>query len=372
MSAAGAKKAKPGEEKKPRRRVKKVAGHSGHHGGAWKVAYADFVTAMMALFLVLWLLSQADTKLKESIANYFRAPGAFTTLRSGILDGPRKPSKEPSSMTSKDEEKAFLSAAIMIKRQFSSRPEFSRYKDQIKVDVTPEGLRIQIIDKADKVSFPTGSSELTAPALAILKEIARGICQMPNPINIGGHTDSKPFGSNAGYTNWELSTDRANAARRALEANCVKPDQIRRVIGYADTEPIVPDDRTAAANRRISITVLRTAGNKGGGPPLLGTLVEKGQGEETVDEEKQRKSGDEKPSDQSAVPPGARGAEKKPPRAGAEGDTFSRKSESLKSNGKEEAGGSEANRAKARLRAQGSVSVGSPDELPSRVKRVRE
>ena len=206
MSAATAKKsgAKHGEEKKPRRRIKKVAGHGGHHGGAWKVAYADFVTAMMALFLVLWLLSQADTKLKESIANYFRAPGAFNTLRGGILDGPRKPSKEPSSLTSKDEEKAFLSAAISIKRQFSARPEFNGVKDQVKVDVTAEGLRIQIIDKADKVSFDSGSSELKDSAKLILTEVAKGICQMPNPINIGGHTDSKPFGDGAGYTNWEL------------------------------------------------------------------------------------------------------------------------------------------------------------------------
>jgi len=248
------------EEKKPRRRVKKARAHAGHHGGAWKVAYADFVTAMMALFLVLWLVSQADTKLKQSIANYFRSPGVFDSMQGGILSQAKKLTKEPGSLTSKDDEQALYHVAESLQKQFSTRPEFSKYKDQVKVEVTDEGLRIQLIDKADRVSFASGSAQVSAEAQAVLTEIATSICSLPNKINIGGHTDSRVFPSENGYTNWELSADRANAARRILEAGCVKPDQIRRIVGFADTEPMVPEDPYAPANRRISITVLRLAG----------------------------------------------------------------------------------------------------------------
>lgn len=247
------------EAPKPRRRVKKARGHGGHHGGAWKVAYADFVTAMMALFLVLWLVSQADVKLKQAIAAYFRSPGVFDTMAGGILSAAKKVSNEPTNQTSKDDDQALFSAAETLKKQFDTRPEFSKSKDRIKIEVTEEGLRIQIVDKADRVSFQSGSADLGEDAKAVLEEIAQGICTLPNKINIGGHTDSRVFPSNNGYTNWELSADRANAARRTLEANCVKPEQIRRIVGFADTELIVPNDPFSPANRRISITVLRLA-----------------------------------------------------------------------------------------------------------------
>jgi chemotaxis protein MotB len=246
-------------EKKPRRRVKKVRGHAGgHHGGAWKVAYADFVTAMMALFLVLWLVSQADTKLKQAIASYFRSPGVFSSQAGGVLDGPKKVSKEPTSMTSKDEEQALFSMASMLKKKFSTTPEFGKYKDQIRIEMTEQGVRIQILDKADRVSFDSGRAELTPGAKSILGEISTAICQLPNPLLIGGHTDRHLFPPDSSYTNWELSADRANAARRALEQGCVKPEQIKRIVGYADTELLVPEDPYATANRRISITVMRT------------------------------------------------------------------------------------------------------------------
>lgn len=249
----------PEQPPKGRRRVKKAKGHGGHHGGAWKVAYADFVTAMMALFLVLWLVSQADTKLKEAIASYFRSPGVFDHISGGVLSGAKKVSSDPSAATSKDDEQALFSVAQTLQKKFSTRPEFSKVKDQVKVDVTEEGLRIQINDKADKVSFSSGSAELNPEASQILTEIANGICGLPNKINIGGHTDSYVFPSTKGYTNWELSADRANAARRVLQSVCVKPEQIRRIVGFADTEPMVPGDPFAPANRRISITVLRQA-----------------------------------------------------------------------------------------------------------------
>jgi chemotaxis protein MotB len=239
--------------KRPRRRIKKVKGH-GHHGGSWKVAYADFVTAMMALFLVLWLVSQADIKLKEAIANYFRSPGVFTSIKGGILNRPSKLSKDPNPA---DDEQALMSAAVMLRKSFQRKPEFESIKDQVKIEVTEEGLRIQILDKAERVSFSPGRAELTQEARSILHEVARAICSLPNPIFIGGHTDRRLFPKDSPYTNWELSADRANAARRFLETSCVSPEQIRRVIGYADTEPLIPSDPYAPANRRISITLSR-------------------------------------------------------------------------------------------------------------------
>lgn len=230
------------------------------------MAFADFMTAMFALFLVLWLVSQADTKLKAAIANYFRSPGVFNTVQGGVLQGPKKVSKEPTSMTSKDDEQALFSTAALLQKKFSTRPEFTKYKEQIKIDVSDEGLRIELVDKAEKVSFDSGSAELNPQTRAILAEIAQGICALPNKIKVAGHTDRKDFPPGSTYTNWELSADRANAARRELEANCVRPEQIHRIVGYADTEPLVPEDPYAPANRRISIIVMRLVPNPASTP----------------------------------------------------------------------------------------------------------
>lgn len=247
------------EENKPRRKKKSAKHHAGHHGGAWKVAFADFMTAMMALFLVLWLVSQADTKLKQAIAQYFRSPGVFDTMKGGILSQAKKVSREPTSLTSKDDEQVLFTVAQKLEKSIKARPEFAKYKDQIRIQVTEEGLKIELIDKAERVSFPSGSSEIAPEARMILEEIARGLCEVPNKINIGGHTDSQVFASDNGYTNWELSADRANAARRVLESICVKSEQINRIVGYADTEPLDPADKFSPSNRRISIMVLRLA-----------------------------------------------------------------------------------------------------------------
>src|SRR5438046_2797218 len=138
--------APPEPPKLPRRRIKKTRKHGGHHGGAWKVAYADFVTAMMALFLVLWLVSQADVKLKQAIAAYFRSPGVFDTMQGGILSQAKKVSKEPAALTSKDDDQTLFGVAEALQKQFATRPEFSKYKDQVKIDVSDEGLRIQLLD----------------------------------------------------------------------------------------------------------------------------------------------------------------------------------------------------------------------------------
>jgi chemotaxis protein MotB len=253
-------------QKKPRRRVKKIKGHGGgHHGGSWKVAYADFVTALMALFLVLWLVSQADMKVKQAIASYFRSPGVFDTQAGGVLAGPKKASKEPTELTSKEEEQALFGMATMLKKKFSTAPEFGKVKEQIRIEMTEQGVRIQILDNADRVSFDSGRADLTPGAIAILAEIAKAVCQLPNPLLIGGHTDRQLFPTGSSYTNWELSADRANAARRALEQGCVEPTQIKRIVGYADTELMIPEDPYATANRRISIIVMKTSGTETAG-----------------------------------------------------------------------------------------------------------
>ncbi len=317
------------EEKKPRRRVKKVKGHGGHHGGAWKVAYADFVTAMMALFLVLWLVSQADMKVKQAIASYFRSPGVFDSMDGGILPQSKKVSREPGALTAKDDEQALVNVAQTLKKQFSTRPEFSRYKEQVQIDVTEEGLRIQIIDKADRVSFPSGSAKLAGEAEQILSEIAAGICSLPNKINIGGHTDSRVFPSDNGYTNWELSADRANAARRILEAGCVKTEQIRRIVGFADTELMVPSDPYSPANRRISISVLRLAPAK--------------------EDSKSEEEGAEKSADVNVTD-----TAKKPV---SKNENPAKKSESK-----------EVQKVKTKLQTEGAVTVGEADEIPEKLK----
>lgn len=337
----------PEEEEKPRRRPKKAAAHAGHHGGAWKVAFADFMTAMMALFLVLWLVSQADMKLKQSIAAYFRSPGVFDTMQGGILSQAKKVSKEPEALTSKDDEQVLFSVAQTLQKKFESRPEFARIRDQVKIQVTEEGLKIEIVDKAEQVSFPSGSAKMTADSEALLKEIASAICSLPNQINIGGHTDSYVFpSSDNSYTNWELSADRANAARRVLEANCVKPEQVNRIVGFADTQPFVPGDKFAASNRRISITVLRL--------PVPDTATT------TSDEEGQ----DEDP---------AKIVEKTPPTK-----VEKPANANVKTVEKSPAGNSNSNSVlpapdeksalKNKLKTDGAVVVGTPDKIPVKPK----
>lgn len=230
--------------------------HGGHHGGSWKVAYADFVTAMMALFLVLWLVSQGDQKLKESIANYFRSPGVFKTVQGGLLHGSTKIVDKTTPLSNTEEDQPLIAAATALREKFAKLPQFAKYKDQIKIEFTKEGLRIEIIDKAEQVSFRSGSAELTPAAKEILREVATAICDLSNLIHIGGHTDAHVYPDGSTYTNWELSSDRANAARRELEADCVKKEQLQRIIGYANTQPLDTNNPFAPANRRISILLL--------------------------------------------------------------------------------------------------------------------
>jgi chemotaxis protein MotB len=251
---------------------KKKAHHAPHHGGAWKVAYADFVTAMMALFIVLWLLTQADMRLKQQIAQYFRQPGV---LPGGSIINPESQSKsrDPKVVTREilvveggaeedllQEEKGTIERAI--ERVAEQNPELAHLKDQVIVQVTDQGLSIQVVDKGRNMLFDLSSSRLKPPVIELLKHLAVELGKLPNFIQIGGHTDSRPYPPASGITNWDLAFERANAARRVLETHGLWQGQIRRVVGYADSEPLVPENPLADENRRLSILAERR-----GAPP---------------------------------------------------------------------------------------------------------
>jgi chemotaxis protein MotB len=249
-----------------------------------------------------------------------------------------------------------FSAAETLRKQFSSRPEFSTYKDQIKIDITEEGLRIQILDKAERVSFSSGSVDLTPEARLILNEISRGICELPNQIFVGGHTDRRLFAPGSIYTNWELSTDRANAARRELEAGCVKPELIRRIVGYADTQLFVPEDPYAASNRRISIVVLRSSNDA------------------PKDDESEKASS---PADSHSNNSDTGNLNSRTPSKGEPAKNASARIDSAHPSPSADAqpspgSSSEARAAQSQLTKQGSVSVGVPDAIPANAARSRE
>jgi len=259
--------------------VKKKGGHAAAHGGAWKIAYADLVTAMMAFFLLMWLLSSANANTKAGLAGYFQEGMVFfntdkgkailAAQGSGILPGGRgmapTPGEGSGGETSEEEQskeqKAMESTAKAIEEAFSSDQLLQAFKDQISMDFTDEGLRIQVQDKAAQVLFDSGSAQLKPYTLAILKEIAKELGKLPNRVVIGGHTDSFAYGV-GGRTNWELSSERANAARRVLEASGLQGGQVQRVTGYSDTVPLEGADSKSPQNRRISIVVLSSATQK--------------------------------------------------------------------------------------------------------------
>jgi len=243
-----------------------------------------------------------------------------------------------------------VSVAQTLTKQFNEKPEFKDYKDQIKIRVTDEGLDIQIIDKDANVSFPSGQAELTPKAREILDVVAQSICGMPNQIKIAGHTDRMSYPEGSTYTNWELSTDRANAARRELEGMCLRPDRINAIMGYADSRPIVPEDPYAAANRRISIVVMRNNPMPKDGPP-------------PPDEEGDREA--------ASVPmAGAQPPSAATPSASPEPASNSQAPEPPSAPAKTEA--HEAAAAEHRLATEGAVSVGTPDAPPTGVTRFRE
>ena len=247
--------------------VKKKKGHGhGHHGGAWKVAYADFVTAMMAFFLVLWIVGQSQA-VKAGVAGYFREPGVLEFERStGILPGattgisPEGPPvlKQQAGGATPADRAALEQKAGMIKKMLERQPEFKAMKDQIEIQMTKDGLRVELLEKSDSLFFDSGSAALKEQTIRLLQAIARELGSLQNHIVLEGHSDSRRYSTSGAYSNWELSSDRANAARRVMEA-VLPPGSINEVRGYADTRLRIPADPMDPRNRRVSIVVSNQA-----------------------------------------------------------------------------------------------------------------
>ncbi|WP_421864736.1 flagellar motor protein MotB [Marinobacter adhaerens] len=255
------------------KRKKVVAG--GHHGGSWKVAFADFATAMMAFFLVLWLTATASPEQKKAVEGYFRDPVGFTEggspnpvdlEGSASVVNEASPDIESSQIQIEDEVVDELSETLEqrrmqelfqeLKEQIKQDETLQEFKDQLLIDITDEGLRIQIVDRSGRPMFDSGRAELKYYSQDILFELAKTLGSVNNKLSITGHTDSTPFSGRPGYTNWELSADRANTARRALVAGGVRQQQIARVVGLSDSVLFDKEDPNAPVNRRISIIVL--------------------------------------------------------------------------------------------------------------------
>ena len=268
------------------RRKKQDAG--GHHGGAWKIAYADFVTAMMAFFLLMWLLGSTTKGDLQGIADYFRNPlkvaqsggsgvgDATSVIQGGGTDltrqvgqvkkGELPPAhrkdkaldlKAAQEQLAREEAARLRELKARLEALIESAPSLKQFRRQLLLDITSEGLRIQIVDEQNRPMFASGRAELQPYTREILREIARALNEVQNRIALSGHTDAMPYaGGEKGYSNWELSADRANASRRELIAGGLAEGKVLRVVGLASSVPIEAADPVAAINRRISIVVL--------------------------------------------------------------------------------------------------------------------
>lgn len=285
------------------KRIKKGGG--GHHGGAWKVAYADFVTAMMAFFLLLWLLNVTTDEQKNAIANYFdpthpkvseslsgaggvmgglsmspkgamatdkqsmapdraqrpvagRDPTKKLTEKKADADKNQNPSIEKAKeVLRKVEEQRFKQAEQQVKQAIQDNPQLAALSKNLIVDMTPEGLRIQIVDQEGRPMFALGSAQMFEETRLLLQNVSAIIQKLPNQISVRGHTDSLAYGGRSDYTNWELSSDRANASRRTLLESGLPVKRLNNIVGKADTEPLVKDNTADPRNRRISIVLLK-------------------------------------------------------------------------------------------------------------------
>ncbi len=267
--------------------VKKVkkGGHSAH-GGAWKIAYADFVTAMMAFFLLMWLLGSTSEGDKKGLSDYFSAPlkvamqgGSGAGASDSILSGGGKdltrqtgqagrgsgddPLKKKMSEDqakaeiAKQDAKRIQTLRAKIDALITNNPKLNEYRSQIRMETTPDGLQIQIVDDQNRPMFDSGSALVKPYMREILREIGTALNGVENRISLAGHTDSTPYGNGErGYSNWELSADRANASRRELVASGMPDEKLARVVGLAASSLLDPQNRSAPVNRRISITVM--------------------------------------------------------------------------------------------------------------------
>jgi chemotaxis protein MotB len=229
--------------------IKKKGGHGGHHGGAWKVAYADFVTAMMSLFIVLWLLSSSKP-VQEAVGGYFRDPSGTADKKGSINAG----TGENFTLTKDNMPKL----KDQLEQKIRQMNDFDKLKDHVEMTITSEGLRIELMESASGTFFDSGSSKLNADGRDLLITLAQELGKLPNKISIEGHTDSKPYATSGNYSNWELSTDRANAARRLMQVNGVGADQVTQVRGFADQRLRKLDNALDPSNRRVSLIVQYT------------------------------------------------------------------------------------------------------------------
>ena len=225
---------------------RKKAGHGGHHGGAWKVAYADFVTAMMALFIVLWLMS-ADKEVKEEISAFFNNPSGPGKQKGTAAAGTGHAIEIPKDDMDKLREK--------IQQALMTAPNFRNLKDHVEITITSDGLRIELLETEAGMFFESGRPLPTEAGTDLLARLAEELGKLPNNLLIEGHTDARPFVKYESYSNWELSTERANAARRVMESHGVNARQIAQVRGFAERQLRHPEDPEAASNRRISVIV---------------------------------------------------------------------------------------------------------------------
>lgn len=270
------------------KRVKKIAG--GHHGGAWKIAFADFATAMMAFFLVMWLMSSATPEQKKAISGYFQDPIGYTesaspyvidlggtptpapdrTLNPELKDAPdaqeasvdaedtpeQMEAKQAEQLAEQVEQERLEMLLQELQTKVDENPQLQKFKDQILFEITQDGLRIQIMDAENRPMFDLGSARLQPYFEDILLILAETIKEVPNKISVSGHTDAKPFAGQAEFGNWELSANRANAARRALTAGGYPNERVARVVGYASSALFDRNDPLNPVNRRIDIIVL--------------------------------------------------------------------------------------------------------------------
>jgi chemotaxis protein MotB len=277
--------------------IKKIkkGGHAGHHGGAWKVAYADFVTAMMAFFLLMWLINTTTPEQKRGIADYF-APEAVsransgngallggtsasedgqdgqgtlavkTTLRPPVEDKAteQRDQKSSSSDANSSSQSAANSAALeqaaaRLRQAMQDKPDLAELSRHVLIDESPDGVRIQLVDQDGRSMFEAGSAQPTARVERLLQEVAKVVNGLPNRLSISGHTDGESFSSPGGYSNWDLSSARANYSLKVLLDAGVPNGRIAEVAGKANAEPLYPDNPNASANRRINIVLLREA-----------------------------------------------------------------------------------------------------------------
>ena len=272
--------------------VKKIieAPHAGHHGGAWKVAYADFVTAMMAFFLLMWLLGATTEKQRKALADYFAPTIVQTKMESagsnGMFGGdsivsaddyphaagqtgtrsitiPRDVVGGPKEASGRESERQrFQQVAKSLMERVQSKGELKRLARNLRFTETIEGMRIDVVDDADFSMFAIGTSQLTPEGARLFSEIAKPVAEVTNQVMIRGHTDAAPWSAKAGTNNWRLSVDRAEVVRHYLEFRGIASDRFSRIEGVADREPYVPSDRFDPRNRRISITLgWRTTGD---------------------------------------------------------------------------------------------------------------